>query len=101
MSVPVIVEPIAGNGYRAIGAGGLSVGLAAEGATAGEAMDRLAELVQSRLAAGATLAELSVGAGAAPWKADAGYLRDNPQYEAWREAIDEYRRQLDEAPEAL
>jgi hypothetical protein len=101
VDVPVIIEPVTGSGYRATGAGGLSVGLTAEGATAAEAIDRLAELVQSRLHAGARLAELSVGTGAAPWKQDAGYLRDAPLYQPWREAIEEYRRQLDEDPEAL
>ena len=101
MEVPVIVEPLAGNGYRATGAGGLSVGLTAEGATPAEAIDRLAVQVQARLTAGAELARLSVGVGTAPWKHDAGYLRDEPLYEPWREAMEEYRRKLDEDPDAL
>lgn len=101
MDVSFIIEPVTGNGYRVTGAGGLSVGLTAEGATAAEAIDRLAELIQSRLQAGARLADLSVGAAAAPWKEDAGYLRESPLYQLWREAIEEYRRQLDEDPEAL
>jgi hypothetical protein len=29
------------------------------------------------------------------------YLRDEPLYEAWREAMEEHRRGLDEDPEAL
>lgn len=101
MDVPVIIEPVTGSGYRATGAGGLSVGLSAEGATAAEAIDRLAEQVRMRVDAGAKLAELSVAAGAAPWQRDAGYLRDDPLYEPWRAAMEEYRRQLDEDPEAL
>ena len=101
MEVPVIIEPVAGNGYRVTGAGGLSVGLTAEGATAAEAIDRLAEQVRTRLHAGAKLAELSVAAGAASWKQDAGYLHNDPLFEAWREAMEENRRKLDEAPEAL
>jgi len=48
VEVPVIIEPVAGNGYRAIGAGGLSVGLTAEGATVAEAVDRLANQVRTR-----------------------------------------------------
>ena len=101
MEIPVIIEPVNGNGYRAIGAGGLSLGLTAEGATAAEAIDRLANQVQMRVNAGAKLAELSVAMAAAPWMQDAGYLRDDPLYEPWREAMEEYRRQLDEDPEAL
>jgi hypothetical protein len=101
VEVPVIIEPITGNGYRVTGAGGLSVGLTAEGSTAAEAIDRLAEQVRTRLNAGATLAELSVAAGVTPWKQDAGCLRDDPLYEPWREAMKEYRCKLDEDPEAL
>jgi hypothetical protein len=101
VEVPSIIEPVTGNGYRAIGAGGLSVGLTAEGANAAEAIDRLADQVRMRLNAGAKLAELSVGPGMAPWMQDAGYLRDDPLYEPWREAMEEYRRRLDEDPEAL
>ena len=78
MKLPVIIEPVTGNGYRATGAGGLSVGLTAEGATAAEAIDRLADQVRTRVNAGAKLAELSVAADAAPWKQDAGYLQDEP-----------------------
>ena len=101
MEIPVIIEPVTANGYRVTGAGGLSVGLTAEGATAAEAIDRLAEQIQTRLHAGAKLAELSVATGAAPWKQDAGYLHDDPLYQPWREAMEEYRRKLDEDPEAL
>jgi hypothetical protein len=101
VEVPVIIEPITGSGYRAIGAGGLSVGLTADGATAAEAIDRLADQVRLRVNAGARLAELNVAGGPAPWKQDAGYLSDDPLYEPWRAAMEEYRRQLDEDPEAL
>src|SRR5262249_36605216 len=101
VEVPVITEPVTGNGYRAIGAGGLSVGLTAEGATAAEAIDRLADQVRTRVNAGAKLAELNVAASAAPWKQDAGYLHDDPLYEPWRAAMEDYRRQLDGDPEAL
>ena len=51
--------------------------------------------------AGAKLAELNVNAGTASWKQDAGYLQDDPLYEPWRAAMEEYRRQLDEDPETL
>ena len=76
MGVSVIVESVAGNGYRVTWAGGLSVGLTAEGATEEEAIDRLAEQIQARVNAGAKLTDLSVAAGIAPWKQDAGYLHE-------------------------
>jgi hypothetical protein len=101
VEIPVVIEPLAGNGYRVTGAGGLSVGLTAEGTTAAEAIDRLAEQVRTRLRAGAKLADLSVATGAAPWKEDAGYLHDEPLFGPWHEAMEEYRRKLDGDPEAL
>src|SRR5438045_4856115 len=94
VEVPVIIEPVTGNGYRATGAGGLSVGLAAEGATAAEAIDRLADQIRSRVNAGAKLADLS-GAGAAPWRQDAGYRQDETLYEPWREGLDGYRLRVE------
>ena len=100
MDMPVVIEPIAGSGYRATGAGGLSVGLSADGATAAEAIDRLAEQVRRRVDSGASLTELNAAGGRAPWKQDAGYLRDDPLYEPWRAAMEEYRRRLDEDPDA-
>lgn len=39
--------------------------------------------------------------GDAAWKQDAGYLADDPLYQPWRDAMQEYRRELDEDPEAL
>ncbi len=101
MEVPFIIEPVAGNGYRATGAGGLSVGLSAAGATAAEAIDRLADQVRMRVSSGAKLADLNFAAGTAPWIQDAGYLHDDPLYEPWRKAMEEYRHQLDDDPEAL
>src|SRR5690348_292551 len=101
VEVPVIIEPITRSGYRATGAGGLSVGLTADGATAAEAIDRLADQVRLRVNAGARLAELNVAGGTAPWKQGGAYLHEAPLYAPWCAAMEEYRRQLDEDPEAL
>jgi hypothetical protein len=101
VDVPVIIEQVNGSGYRATGAGGLSVGLTAEGTTAKEAVERLAEQVQSRITAGAKMTQVTVSSGEGPWMQDAGYLRDELLYDEWRDAMEEYRRKLDEDPEAL
>lgn len=101
VDVPVLIEPVGDNGYRATGAGGFSVGLTADGATPAEAMQRLADQVRLRVTAGATLTELSVAPAPAPWAQDAGYLRDDPLYEPWREAMEAHRRALEEDPKAL
>jgi len=101
VEVPIIIETVSGNGYRVTGAGGLSVGLTAEGATAAEALERLQEQIRTRVDAGARLAELKVVVDEAPWKQDAGYLREEPLYERWRQAMDENRHNAEEAPESL
>jgi hypothetical protein len=98
---PVVIEPIAGNAFRVTGAGGLSMGLTAEGATADEAIDRLREQIQVRMNAGARVADLNVTPEAPAWVADAGCLRDEPLFEAWVEEMKENRRRLNEDPEAL
>ena len=100
MEIPVIIEPLQGAGYRVTGAGGLSVGLAAEGATADEALERLTGQIQSRLQAGAKMADLNVVTGEAPWRQDAGCLAGDPLFEPWLEAIRENRRQSDHEPDA-
>ena len=100
MEMPVVIEPIAGSGYRATGAGGLSVGLSADEATAAEAIDRLADQVRLRVDSGARLTELNVAGGPAPWKQDAGHLGDDPLCEPWLAAMEEYRRRLDEELDA-
>ncbi len=101
MDVTVIVEPVNGSSYRVTGAGGLSVGLSAEGVTAAEAIDRLAEQIRTRMNGGATLTELTINEREPAWKEDAGCLRDDPQYESWREAIEEYRREMNADPDAV
>ena len=99
MDVPVILESVNGSGFHATGAGGLSVGLAAEGATAAEALDRLADQVMDRMKGGAKLT-VSASASLADRLADAGCLRDEPLYDAWREAMEENRRMVDDDPDA-
>jgi hypothetical protein len=101
VEIPILIEPVAGNGYRAIGTEGLSVGLAAEGATREEAMNKLGELIKARVAKGAEVRPLRVTAGPHPWSDQAGSLRDDPMYDAWRQAMEDYRRRLDEDPDAL
>jgi hypothetical protein len=101
VEIPVIIEPVAGSGYRVTGAGGLSVGSTAEGTTPAEAIDRLAERVRMRVDAGAKLAELNVATSDAAWKQDSGYLRDDRLDVPWREAMEAYRRQLDEDPDPM
>jgi hypothetical protein len=99
VELATIVEPITGNGYRASGAGGLSLGLSAEGATPGEALANLGKLVQARITTGAALVPLQVPPPH-PFAQDAGYLRDDPLLDDWKNAMADARRRLDEEPGA-
>ena len=58
MVIPVLIEPIAGGGFRAV-AGSLST-LSAEGASQDEALDRLRDEIQLKLSAGASLVPLDI-----------------------------------------
>ena len=94
MELSTILEPIAGNGFRATGAGGLSLGLSAEGATQSEAMANLGKLIEDRITTGAEIVSLNVPRPH-PFALDAGYLRNDPLLDAWKSAMAEARRSLD------
>lgn len=97
MHLPVLIESVAGNGFRA--QVGEPLALSAEGATADEALKRLHEMVNQRLAQGARLVTLNVPAEENPWVQCAGMFKDDPYFDDWQRAIAEYRRQVDEDPD--
>jgi hypothetical protein len=97
MDIPVLLERVAGNGYRARAIEPLA--LTAEAPTRDEALQKLRELIAERLAAGAELVRLEVPGSEHPFARFAGDLRDDPLLEAWEKAMAEYRRQMDEDPD--
>jgi hypothetical protein len=97
MEIPVLIEPVAGNGYRAVGVG---LGpLDAEGATPAEALEKLRDLLASRLAAGARLVSLEVPGEGNPWAKAAGMYKDEPLFDEWCRAMAEYRQRAEEDPD--
>ena len=58
MQIPVLVEPIAGNGYRA--RGGEPLALTAEGPTRDAALAELIKQLQARLQSGAEIVPVEV-----------------------------------------
>jgi hypothetical protein len=48
------------------------------------------------MAAGAEIVSLEVASPENPWVPLAGWLKDNPLLEPWKEAMAEYRRSIDE-----
>ncbi len=95
MQIPVLVEPVANNGYRA--RVGEPLGLSADGATREEALARLSEQVADRLRSGTQLVTLQIPAApeANPWVDFAGMFKDDPWIDDWKKSVAEYRRKKD------
>jgi hypothetical protein len=98
MQIPVLIERIARNGYRARGVEPFAV--SAKGATREEALAKLRAKIESRLKKGAELVGLEVGAPPDPWMAFAGMFKDDPWIEDWKRSVEEYRRKIDDDPDA-
>jgi hypothetical protein len=97
MNIPVLIEPIAGNGYRA--RTGEPLPLCAEGVTRDEAVRKLRQLMESRLRNGTQLMSLEVPEEVNPWLAMAGmYDPNDPDVQEWIEIMAENRRKMDEDP---
>jgi len=91
MEIPVLIEPVAGNGFRAT-----AFSLVVEGPTVEETIQKLRALMAERLAAGAQVVQVPVDVSP-PWKQFAGtWEPDDPLIEEWKKAVEEYRRQVDE-----
>lgn len=94
MELPVLIEPLAGRpGYSAeLGA---PFHLRAEGATPEEARDQLTRMLRNRLRPGVRLEVVRVPVGAVT--PEPGWLPDDELTQDWREEIERYRRECDEA----
>jgi len=96
MQISVLVEPVAGNGYRAHGAE--PFGFSAEGATREEAIAKVRQLYQARLSGGAEMVTVEVGTPAHPWLPFAGMFKDDPDFQDVIEIMAENRRKMDDDP---
>jgi hypothetical protein len=101
MQIPILIEPVAGNGFRS--RGGEPFDLSAEGVTPEEVRTSLQRQLQARLRAGAAIVSLEVTEQrlANPWVEFAGMLKDDPYFEEWQRAIAENRRKIDEDTDIL
>jgi predicted RNase H-like HicB family nuclease len=99
MQIPVLIEPIARNGFRARSLEPFAA--SAKGATRQEALAKLRAKIESCLKNGAELVGLEVGTTPDPWLPFAGMFKDDPGIEDWKRSVEEYRRQVDEDPDAL
>jgi hypothetical protein len=73
----------------------------ARGATCEEALPKLRAEIQERRKNGSEIVGLEVGPIADPWMQFAGMFKDDPWIEDWKKSVEEYRRSVDEDPDAL
>ncbi len=99
MQIPVLVERLKGNGYRARGAGPLAI--SAKGSSREEALAKLRSRIQTRLKNGAELVSLDIGPQPHPWLEFAGMFKDDPWIDEWKQSIEEYRKSVEDDPDAL
>jgi hypothetical protein len=97
VQIPVLIEPIAGNGYRA--RGGEPLALTAEGPTREAALAKLKEQLQTRLRNGAEVVPLDVCPEPHPLAEFVGMFKDDPLLDPWKQAMADYRRRIDRNPD--
>jgi hypothetical protein len=95
MEISILVEPVSGNQYRATT--GEPMQLTTEAPTRDEAIQKLRELIDRRLEAGAEVIALKLGSSDHPLARFAGMLRGDPLVETWKQALAEYRDQANGA----
>jgi hypothetical protein len=96
MKIPVFIEPLENNGFRACGLGPDDV--VGEGRTDTEALLNLRKAIESRIRAGAKLTYLEVATEPASLQPAAGVFEPNdPLVQEWKEIMAENRRRDDEA----
>jgi hypothetical protein len=99
MQIPVLIEPVKGNGF--VARTGEPFGWSAEGATEEEALQRLREVAAERALHGASVATVEVPTRNNPLLAWAGTLKGHPLLEDWKRAVADYRKGVDNDAERL
>jgi len=96
MQIPVVVERVKGNGYRARCAEPVSI--SARGPSRDEALRKLSAKIQARLKNGTELIALEVAAQPHPLAEFAGMFKDDPLFADVLKIIAENRKQMDADP---
>jgi predicted RNase H-like HicB family nuclease len=98
MQIPVLVERVKGNGYRARGTEPFAV--SARGATREEALAKLRAKIQTQLKKGRELVSLEIGQDSDPWMEFAGMFKADPWIDDWKRSVEEYRQKVENDPDA-
>ena len=99
MKIPVLVQSENGNGFRAKLLPGQP--LSAEGTTPEDAIENLRHAIQTRIDQGARIAYLELSEPHNPWLQLIGVYKDDPLLDGYRQAMADYRKQVDEDPDRL
>jgi hypothetical protein len=94
MQIPVLIEPVEGNGYRA--RGGEPIPLVVEAPTREEALAKLQEALRAKLRSGAEIVPLETTPAPHPLSEFAGMFKDDPYFEDVVEIIAANRRKMNE-----
>jgi predicted RNase H-like HicB family nuclease len=100
MKIPILIERIANNGFRATSGPPLEV--SGQGATQEEALARLREAIDRRMTEGAIVVPVEIATAEEKlsiW--GIGMFKDDPLFDEWQEAIAEYRRKVDEEEDTV
>jgi len=97
MQIPVLIEPVANNGFRA--KAGEPLPLSAEGATPEEALRNLRAAMDRQLKNGKELRSVDL-TSENPWLALAG-MHDpkDPLVQEWKQEMAAYRKQVEDDPD--
>lgn len=94
MEVPVLVERVSANGYRATSPG---LDVTSEAPTREAALEGLTRVLRDKLAAAElTCLEVPVPVEDHPWKPLVGRWREHPDLSEVEQHMRDYRRQMDE-----
>jgi hypothetical protein len=91
--IPILVEPVAGNGYRAVSAAPLA--FTVEGATREIALAKLREKLDGRMSGGAEVVSFEIVNGPHPLAEFAGMFKDDLYFDEVVEIMSENRRKMD------
>ena len=97
MRIPVLIETISEQRYRATGRE--PFGGSVEEETPEAALQEIRRRIEDRVANGARIATLDLPDVRSPWTGGPSMFRDNPLFDAWQQAIADYRRNVDDGPD--
>jgi hypothetical protein len=93
MQIPILIEPMENNGYRA--RGGEPLAITAEGHTQEEALSNLREKLRARLGLGGVVVPLDLPSQSHPLAEFVGMFKDDPLIKEWKKSMKSHRRKRD------